>query len=83
MYPQVVQFETRRLQVARELQLTRERRTARGGPKTALQGRSTTSTPREPIALCVNEVGHEHDRAAARKGDNEPCHGLGGRLPSR
>lgn len=31
----------------------------------ALQGRSTTSTHREPIALCVHEVGHEHDRAAA------------------
>ena len=26
----------------------------------ALQGRSTTSTHREPIALCVHEAGHEH-----------------------
>lgn len=30
-----------------------------------LRGRSTTSTHREPIALCVREVDHDHDRAAA------------------
>lgn len=36
MYPQVVQFETRRSEVARELQLTRQREAARAKvPKSA------------------------------------------------
>jgi hypothetical protein len=52
MYPHVVQFETRRRQFARELQLIRERKQARAGfePSAArtepdLRGRRAAQTP--------------------------------------
>jgi hypothetical protein len=47
MYPHVVQFETRRHEVERELQLRRERKQARAGwPPSATQ--TETGSPRSP-----------------------------------
>jgi hypothetical protein len=50
MYPQVVQFETRRHELERELQLLRERQQAQAGWPPSVS-RTETRSPRSPRHL--------------------------------
>ena len=84
MYPQVVQFETRRHQIDSELQLIRERNQGQTSDGDALLERSTQAhagerAPREQgvsaFLLTIAEFLTGHQRHPARFGDPEAGRG--------
>ena len=74
MYPQVVQFETRRLQVARELQLIRERKPAR--ERVSISEVSSVAFKSTRLRRLLNRAGSESAATQGRSHTQVPVRPL-------